>query len=75
MTFCSVGVYKDDASEKEKLDLLSEMSVLKHLDPHPHVIRLYGCVTTEGKLKADTSLLSNVPLCYQPVCCQCHFRM
>lgn len=48
MTFCSVGVYKDDASEKEKLDLLSEMSVLKHLDPHPHVIRLYGCVTTEG---------------------------
>lgn len=62
MTFCSVGVYKDDASEKEKLDLLSEMSVLKHLDPHPHVIRLYGCVTTEGELKVDTSLLSNVLL-------------
>lgn len=38
----------EDASEKEKRDLLSEMSVLKNLDPHPHVIRLYGCVSTEG---------------------------
>ena len=75
MEFWFVGIYKDDASEKEKSDLLSEMSLLKHLDPHPHVIRLYGCVTTEGELKADTSLLSNVPLCYEPVCCQCHFRM
>ena len=26
------------------------MSVLKHLDPHPHVICLYGCVTTEGEI-------------------------
>ncbi|XP_022806967.1 fibroblast growth factor receptor 3-like [Stylophora pistillata] len=38
-----------DASGKEKKDLLSEMSFLKHLDPHPHVIRLYGCVTTEAR--------------------------
>ena len=50
MEFWFVGIYKDDASEKEKADLLSEMSLLKHLDPHPHVIRLYGCVTTEGEL-------------------------
>ena len=29
--------------------MLSELALLKHLDPHPHVIQLYGCVTTEGK--------------------------
>ncbi|PFX15035.1 Fibroblast growth factor receptor [Stylophora pistillata] len=44
-----------DASGKEKKDLLSEMSFLKHLDPHPHVIRLYGCVTTEVSGQKDRS--------------------
>lgn len=58
MEFWFVGIYKDDASEKEKADLLSEMSFLKHLDPHPHVIRLYGCVTAEGELEVVASLLS-----------------
>ncbi|XP_022801984.1 proto-oncogene tyrosine-protein kinase receptor Ret-like [Stylophora pistillata] len=49
-TVVAVKSVQEDASEKEKRDLLSEMSVLKHLDPHPHVIRLYGCVTTEARL-------------------------
>ncbi|XP_027052188.1 proto-oncogene tyrosine-protein kinase receptor Ret-like [Pocillopora damicornis] len=48
-TVVAVKSVQDDASEKEKADLLSEMSLLKHLDPHPHVIRLYGCVTTEAR--------------------------
>ncbi|XP_022796182.1 fibroblast growth factor receptor 3-like [Stylophora pistillata] len=48
-TVVAVKSVQEDASEKEKLDLLSEMSVLKHLDPHPHVINLYGCVTTEAQ--------------------------
>lgn len=48
-TVVAVKSVQEDALEKEKLDLLSEMSVLKHLDPHPHVIRLYGCVTTEAR--------------------------
>ena len=43
-SFCEI----EDASEKEKRDLLSEMSLLKNLETHAHVIRLYGCVTTEG---------------------------
>ncbi|KAL9964826.1 hypothetical protein ACROYT_G028517 [Oculina patagonica] len=48
-TVVAVKSLQEDATEKEKRDLLSEMSVLKHLDPHPHVICLYGCVTTEAR--------------------------
>ena len=33
----------------EKNDLLSELEVLKKLKPHPHVIKLLGCVTVSGK--------------------------
>ena len=58
--------YKEDASEREKLDLLSEMSVLKQLDPHSHVIRLYGCVTTEGEFGVVDSLLNSL-FCHSPV--------
>ena len=39
----------EDASEREKRDLLSELALLKNLDPHPHVIQLFGCVSTESK--------------------------
>ncbi|KAL9964482.1 hypothetical protein ACROYT_G028129 [Oculina patagonica] len=48
-TVVAVKSLQEDASEREKRDLLSEMSLLKHLDPHPHVICLYGCVTTEAR--------------------------
>ncbi|CAH3157631.1 unnamed protein product [Porites lobata] len=48
-TVVAVKSIKEGASERETRDLLSEMSLLKHLDPHPHVIRLYGCVTTEER--------------------------
>ena len=56
--FCST----EDASEKEKRDLLSEMSVLKHLDPHPHVICLYGCVTTEGEIQGMSVIINILTL-------------
>ena len=39
----------EDASEREKRDLLSKLTLLKNLDPHPHVIQLFGCVSTESK--------------------------
>ena len=39
----------EDALEREKRDLLSEFALLKNLDPHPHVIQLLGCVSTESK--------------------------
>ena len=39
----------EDASEREKRDLLYELALLKNLDPHPHVIQLFGCISTESK--------------------------
>ena len=41
--------------ESDRKDLLSELDVLKTLKPHPHVIRLLGCVTETGK-KTDIRL-------------------
>jgi len=37
----------DGATESEKRDLLSELKLLKKLKPHPHIIRLLGCITTD----------------------------
>ena len=37
-----------NATDTERKDLLSELEVMKKLKPHPHVIRLLGCVTESG---------------------------
>ena len=47
-----LSLLTEDASERERRDLLSEMTVLKQLDQHPHVVQLYGCVSTEGQLSS-----------------------
>ena len=39
-----------NAPETDRKDLLSELEVMKTLEPHPHVIKLLGCVTESGKL-------------------------
>ena len=36
------------ARETDKKNLLSELEVMKTLKPHPHVIKLLGCVTESG---------------------------
>lgn len=41
----AVKTLKENANEKEKKDLLSELEVMKMLDPHPNVVTLYGCCT------------------------------
>ena len=38
-----------NAPASDKKDLLSEVDVMKKLKPHPHVIKLSGCVTETGK--------------------------
>ena len=43
--FCFVG----NAPDSDRNDLLSELEVMKKLKPHPHVIKLMGCVTVSGK--------------------------
>ena len=42
---CFVG----NAPDSDRNDLLSELEVMKKLKPHPHVIKLMGCVTVSGK--------------------------
>ena len=37
-----------NSHEMERKSLLSELEVLKTLKPHPHVIKLLGCVTVSG---------------------------
>ena len=43
--FCSIG----NALDSDRNDLLSELEVMKKLKPHPHVIKLMGCVTESGE--------------------------
>lgn len=60
----AVKTLKENANEKEKSDLISELQVMKMLEPHPNVVRLLGCCTdkepiflimeyiTKGKLQS-----------------------
>nr|XP_058943333.1 fibroblast growth factor receptor 3-like isoform X2 [Pocillopora verrucosa] len=49
-TLVAVKMLKADASALERKDLLSELDLMKQLAPHPHVIKLLGCVTKSGPL-------------------------
>jgi len=40
-----------NAPESDRRDLMSELDLMKKLKPHPHVIKLVGCVTVSGKEK------------------------
>ena len=45
--------FSANAPESDRRDLLSELELMKKLKPHPHVIKLMGCVTETGKGNAD----------------------
>ena len=44
-----MSLYVANAPESDKRDLKSELELMKTLKPHPHVIKLLGCVTESGK--------------------------
>ncbi|KYN06731.1 Tyrosine kinase receptor Cad96Ca [Cyphomyrmex costatus] len=44
-TIVAVKTLKENAAERERLDLAQELRVMKNLDPHPNVVRLLGCCT------------------------------
>ncbi|XP_015771107.1 PREDICTED: hemicentin-2-like isoform X8 [Acropora digitifera] len=44
-TTVAVKMLKESAQDIERKDLFSELEVMKTLKPHPHVIKLLGCVT------------------------------
>lgn len=50
-TTVAVKTLKESAGERERSDLLSELAVMKMLDPHPHVVRLLGSCTEKGMYK------------------------
>ena len=41
--------FEANAPDSDRNDLLSELEVMKKLKPHPHVIKLMGCITKSGK--------------------------
>ncbi|EDV93872.1 tyrosine kinase receptor Cad96Ca [Drosophila grimshawi] len=45
VTTVAVKTLKESAGEVEKKDLLSELEVMKTLEPHVNVVRLLGCCT------------------------------
>ncbi|GBN81616.1 Tyrosine kinase receptor Cad96Ca [Araneus ventricosus] len=47
-TTVAVKTLKENATEKEKKDLLSELEVMKLLEPHPNVVTLLGCCSDKG---------------------------
>ncbi|CAH3149108.1 unnamed protein product [Porites evermanni] len=50
VTQVAVKMLKADAPDSDRKDLLSELEVMKTLKPHPHVIKLLGCVTQSEPL-------------------------
>ncbi|XP_031334393.1 tyrosine kinase receptor Cad96Ca-like isoform X1 [Photinus pyralis] len=45
VSIVAVKTLKENATEKERQDLLSELQVMKMLDVHPNVVKLLGCCT------------------------------
>ncbi|XP_067056838.1 fibroblast growth factor receptor 2-like isoform X2 [Acropora muricata] len=46
----AIKMIKANAPESDKRDLKSELELMKTLKPHPHVIKLLGCVTESEPL-------------------------
>jgi len=46
----AVKMLKANAPASDRKDLLSELELMKKLKPHPHVIKLMGCVTENDPL-------------------------
>ncbi|XP_067030266.1 fibroblast growth factor receptor 1-like isoform X2 [Acropora muricata] len=49
-TSVAIKMVKANAPESDKRDLKSELELMKTLKPHPHVIKLLGCVTKSEPL-------------------------
>ncbi|XP_022809523.1 neural cell adhesion molecule 1-like [Stylophora pistillata] len=54
----AVKMLKENAPESDRKDLLSELELMKKLKPHPHVIKLMGCITNSDPLLV---LIEHIP--------------
>lgn len=50
VSITAVKTLKENASDAERNDLLSELQVLKSLEPHINVVRLLGCCTEKDPI-------------------------
>ncbi|XP_044743573.1 tyrosine kinase receptor Cad96Ca [Chrysoperla carnea] len=50
LSIVAVKTLKENANDKERSDLASELEIMKTLEPHPNVVRLLGCCTDNGPL-------------------------
>ncbi|CAH3177473.1 unnamed protein product [Porites evermanni] len=57
-TLVAVKILKGYAPKSDRKDLLSELEVMKTLNPHPHAIKLLGCITELEPLRV---LIEYVP--------------
>ncbi|XP_022807950.1 fibroblast growth factor receptor 2-like [Stylophora pistillata] len=49
-TTVAIKMLKSNAAESQKRALVKELETMKNLQPHPHVIKLLGCVTESDEL-------------------------
>ena len=50
ISIVALKTLKENANESEKKDLLSELQVMKTLEPHVNVVRLLGCCTEKDPI-------------------------
>ncbi|XP_022807724.1 tyrosine kinase receptor Cad96Ca-like [Stylophora pistillata] len=58
-TTVAIKMLKFNAAESHKRELMKELDTMKNLKPHPHIIKLLGCVTESEEVLV---LIEYVPL-------------
>ncbi|XP_065217053.1 fibroblast growth factor receptor homolog 1-like [Planococcus citri] len=58
-TIVAVKMLKDNSTDSDMIDLVSEMEILKLLGNHPNVLRLLGCCSQGGTLFVITEFARN----------------
>ena len=41
-------LFEETATAKDKKDMVTELDVMKNMNPHPHVLKLIGCCSHGG---------------------------
>ncbi|XP_065219363.1 fibroblast growth factor receptor 1-like [Planococcus citri] len=59
ITIVAVKMLKDNHTDSDMIDLVSEMEVLKLLGNHPNILRLLGCCSQGGPLLVITEFAHN----------------
>lgn len=63
----AVKMLKDNATDREMADLVSEMEVMKMIGKHPNIINLLGCCTQDGKKVFLTLLYFSFKFAFLPI--------